>query len=545
MRDESLPSNNYVDSWLLSVRWFLLAGVLTAELLGLTVCFDTAALSADDSWWTRLAGNTPEFIRISLAFVAAFILILTPRFKTTLQEARKCSLEHLWRRWLLLHLLAFGAFYLTTLMVFENAVGGGHLSSGLLIFWASLGIAVLSLWFLAAAPLRYWFTLLFRERLSLMVAALVGMAAWLGGEITHQFWKPLAEVTFWLSEFLLRLLYSDVLSDSSKHVLGTPSFLVSIAPQCSGYEGIGLVIVFLALYLWLFRAEIRFPHAFLLFPIGVLAIWMANTLRITSLIAIGTSYSRELALGGFHSQAGWIAFVAIALCLIVITRRLRLFALIEKDGAITEFNPIALAMLVPLLVLMGSMMLTSALSQGFDWMYPLRIMMTAAAFWYFRRIYRQWDWNWSLQSIAIGTAVFVAWLMMEPAVDSGKDLSISITALPKGEAAVWLAFRVIGSVIIVPLAEELAFRGYMIRRLVTRQFENVRPDHFTWLSFILSSVAFGLLHDRWFAGSLAGMAYALALYRRGKLGDALVAHMTTNVLIMIFVFISGEWSLWS
>jgi CAAX prenyl protease-like protein len=110
---------------------------------------------------------------------------------------------------------------------------------------------------------------------------------------------------------------------------------------------------------------------------------------------------------------------------------------------------------------------------------------------------------------------------------------------------VWLTFRVLGSVIVVPLAEELAFRGYLLRKLIARDFENVPLDQFTWVSFIGSSVLFGLLHGRWVAGTLAGMAYAWAVYRRGQLGDAVLAHMTTNALIAACVLLQGRWALWS
>lgn len=103
----------------------------------------------------------------------------------------------------------------------------------------------------------------------------------------------------------------------------------------------------------------------------------------------------------------------------------------------------------------------------------------------------------------------------------------------------------LGSTITVPLAEELAFRGYLMRKLVRRNFESVPLTHFTWLSFAASSILFGLLHDRWFAGTIAGMAYALAVYRRGQLGDAIVAHATTNALIATWVIAGGNWSLWS
>jgi CAAX prenyl protease-like protein len=117
--------------------------------------------------------------------------------------------------------------------------------------------------------------------------------------------------------------------------------------------------------------------------------------------------------------------------------------------------------------------------------------------------------------------------------------------LSRGAAWLWVSFRVIGSIITVPLAEELAFRGYLIRKLVSPAFETVRVGQFTWLSFVVSSVAFGLLHGRWLAGTLAGMAYAAALYRRGEIGEAVYAHMTTNALIAAYVLWFGHWSLWS
>ena len=50
---------------------------------------------------------------------------------------------------------------------------------------------------------------------------------------------------------------------------------------------------------------------------------------------------------------------------------------------------------------------------------------------------------------------------------------------------------------------------------------------------------------RWLAGTVAGMVYALAVYRRGSLGDAVVAHAVTNALIAATVLCFGAWGLWS
>jgi CAAX prenyl protease-like protein len=101
----------------------------------------------------------------------------------------------------------------------------------------------------------------------------------------------------------------------------------------------------------------------------------------------------------------------------------------------------------------------------------------------------------------------------------------------------------VGSVVTVPLAEELAFRGYLTRRLIAADFEDVPLGRFTWLSLLVSLALFGALHGRWLAGTLAGMLYAIALYRRGELADAVVAHATTNGLLTAYVLATGSWVL--
>ena len=92
----------------------------------------------------------------------------------------------------------------------------------------------------------------------------------------------------------------------------------------------------------------------------------------------------------------------------------------------------------------------------------------------------------------------------------------------------------IASMIIIPLQtvipEELAFRGYLLRKLVAADFASVPFNRFTWRSFVISSAAFGVVHLSWFAGIVAGALFALAMYRRGRLSDAIAAHAIANEL---------------
>ena len=109
----------------------------------------------------------------------------------------------------------------------------------------------------------------------------------------------------------------------------------------------------------------------------------------------------------------------------------------------------------------------------------------------------------------------------------------------------WITLRVAAAAITVPIAEELAFRGYLLRRFISADFENVSFRTFTWFSLFASSVLFGLLHGRrWTAGAAAGALYATVSLRTGKLGEAVVAHATTNVLLAAFVLLFQKWSFW-
>jgi CAAX prenyl protease-like protein len=196
------------------------------------------------------------------------------------------------------------------------------------------------------------------------------------------------------------------------------------------------------------------------------------------------------------------------------------------------------------------MLITRAFSMEFDWFYPVRVLGTAAVIWFFwRSRLTRLDWAgiWSGSAIAIGVAVFVVWLGLEGILGNTGTASVipgSLAEMPAGWAAAWLVFRVLGSVITVPIAEELAFRGYVLRRLISSDFNKISP-RFTLLSFLLSSFTFGMLHGQWLAGTVAGMFYAWAMYRRGRLGDAILAHATTNALIAAYVLLFGSWNLWS
>lgn len=546
------PADSAVNSSRLLTRWFFLLGILVIELIGITFRFEAPAVADDAGWSAYLFTNSGEIWPIGFWVAGSCLLLLTPRLKAVLGALREQSSDHRWSAWLVLQILAFAAFVILTTAIFKTPTDPARLSASWLAGWAALASTTLMLWLLALAPGRFWLRLVRQEHTALLRGLLLGSGAWIlirpEGPLAQEIpWNFLAEPTLRLVYFLIGFVYSDLAYQPEIFLVGTDRFHVRISYVCAGYEGIFLIAFFVAIYCWQFRKDLRFPQAFWLFPLGMLAIWLANAVRIAMLIAIGTSYSRDVALQGFHAQAGWIALTLTAVGVIALSHRLRFFTTIQPASPVARTGAwLAAALLMPLFVLMAASMVTSAFSSGVDWLYPVAVVATAATLYSFRKAYRGLGWTWSWQAPAIGAAVFIIWMLLEPDADSSKAaLSQGLEELPTEAAAVWLAFRVLGSVITVPLAEELAFRGYLLRKLIAKDFEKIPLGQFSWLSFVLTSVLFGLLHERWMAGTLAGMGYALALYRRGRLGDAVVAHMTTNALIALLVLTQSRWSLWS
>jgi CAAX prenyl protease-like protein len=198
-------------------------------------------------------------------------------------------------------------------------------------------------------------------------------------------------------------------------------------------------------------------------------------------------------------------------------------------------------------MILGAGMLSGAMSGKFEWLYPLRFFAAAGALWVFRSTYSKLDWRVGWLGPGIGAAVFLLWIGLDRLMGArvATAMPLALGASSAAARITWISFRVLAATITVPIAEELAFRGFLLRRLVSPDFESVPFTRFTWLSVLVSSALFGALHGSlWFAGILAGLLYSFAAIRRGRIGEAVAAHATTNALLAGYVLLYGAWHLW-
>jgi exosortase E/protease (VPEID-CTERM system) len=499
-------------------------------------------------------------LQIAVVFLPLLLAISYVKSKETFQRV-SAELKIVRLRWSLLaaHVVALLAFLgLSFAQAGNNSILSGFTGAAL---WYITGLLTLGFAGCAFLPPQAALRLVGHTRWAWLYALaaaviaqrlIVSRTLWNGvvwNPAIDLSWKPATDLTFGMVNLLLRMILPNVIAERASMTIGTPGFNVQITAWCAGFEGTALMLVFGAAWLAFFRREYRFPQALLLVPTGMAVIWVSNAVRITVLILIGVWGAPNVAVGGFHSQAGWIAFTCVALSFAVFSRRLAWFnndAPAAARAQATTRNPAA-PYLMPFVVLMAAGMVSTAASSGFEWLYPLRVLAAAIALWYFRSRYSELNWRFGWLSMAAGLAVFGIWLGLDRFSGAHLDSAIGpgLASLSSGGRLTWLAFRITGAVLTVPLVEELAFRGFLIRRVISADFDSLSTRRYTYFAVLVSSVAFGALHgDRWMAGSVAGLIYAAVFVRRGRIGDAVVAHALTNALLAAWVLWSGRWYLW-
>jgi CAAX prenyl protease-like protein len=184
------------------------------------------------------------------------------------------------------------------------------------------------------------------------------------------------------------------------------------------------------------------------------------------------------------------------------------------------------------------------------WVYGLRVGIVLVALlvlWrYFAELKeapeaRASDW---LLGAGVGIVVFLLWIYLDfkplafapgkgfdPSSENGLDLGLVIV-------------RLAGAALIVPVMEELFWRSFLLRWIHHPSFLSVDPQGVGLKPLLASSVLFASEHRLWFAGLLAGLAYAWLYKKTGNLWVPILAHAVTNGLLGVYVLKTGAWTFW-
>lgn len=521
----------------MNVRSIALFLLLPLEGILLGLAFDAeAVLGRSGGWWGALGRVAPRVMPIAAAIATSGLILAGPRIRDELRampppppSGRRTA------GWLLAHLVALAGFIVLTAGLFGTHPPREHVGM-IVAAWAVAAALTAGFWAAALLPAKSARVVLSHTWGLVLASVTCGFLAWAAGQYTQYGWGPLRRATLVTSAAMLRPFDATAWCDPTDYLIGARRFTVQVNRQCSGYEGIGLACIALGGWFALNRAHFRFPNVLVLLPAAVTGVWLANAARIAALVYVGAHGSREIALGGFHSYAGALLFSCVILGTAWVAYHSPAFARLPPTHRTAGHNP-AVPYLLPILVIAAATLVIGMFSRdGDNTLLPLRTLAGLAVLFCFRRHTGGVRESFSAVPIFAGAAVCVLWVALTRTLN---DPTLRPSVVDPTWRGLWLGCRLLGTILVIPIAEELAFRGYLARRLMDPDFTAVRYADLSWPAIVISSLIFGLLHHAILAATVAGVCYALVARYRNRLTDAILAHAVTNALLAAGAFATG------
>ena len=156
---------------------------------------------------------------------------------------------------------------------------------------------------------------------------------------------------------------------------------------------------------------------------------------------------------------------------------------------------------------------------------------------------------WGLPSVLVGAAVFALWVGVELWLDYphlGSRVGYNpFDALSPANARAFLAVRLYGLILLVPVFEELLWRSFLIRyATTTADFRTIPPWAYSMTAFWIVAIAAAVSHTEWLVAFAANAIYLLWMRRTRSLFAVVVAHATTNAMLGVFILMTGYWIFW-
>jgi hypothetical protein len=183
------------------------------------------------------------------------------------------------------------------------------------------------------------------------------------------------------------------------------------------------------------------------------------------------------------------------------------------------------------------------------WIFPLQTVLCGALL---VRYWREYDFQPVRNFVlTIGAAVLVLCIWISPQEIFGAPRRLdgfdpTIFAENRPLLLFNLFTRFTRLVIVVPLLEEIFWRGYLLRRVAHHHFEKVPFGSFDWRSFGMVTLFFGLAHwgPDFVPALITGALYNLVAYRTRSLASCVVAHAITNLLLGVYILATRQWGFW-
>jgi CAAX prenyl protease-like protein len=216
----------------------------------------------------------------------------------------------------------------------------------------------------------------------------------------------------------------------------------------------------------------------------------------------------------------------------------------------------SLAWIAPFTAFMVLLVLDSSLQipQPWESLFRVGVLVVVIAL-FSRDVLKQLRITHFFGSVLLGLAVCAMWVapdLLIPGWRSHWIFQNSITGTLKTSIApvdlanpLVMALRFARAALLVPILEELFWRGWLPRWIVNNDWEKVPLGTYNVAAFLLTALLFASEHGPyWEVGLLCGLIYNWWMFRTKSLGDVILVHAVTNAALSTFVLVTKRWEYW-
>ncbi len=261
---------------------------------------------------TRLPSELNPFYLVDIAKAGLFVMVLfflVYREKLSKIEENKFEFKSVLFFGVITILITLGYFWLKEIVLVNTIF---FLSYSTLFASLLYLILFLMLFSLILCVYGYKFSKIFYKQFKKEIWIFIGLFIlifFLSNEV-QKAWFIFSSIVTKMVYFLLNLSSNPTINLNGKiPIIGLNDFIVGIDKPCSGIESIflfSILYIFAVCFDW---KVLNKKKAVLLFLPGVISVFFLNVIRVYSMILVGAYISKDIALGMFHTNVGWILFL--------------------------------------------------------------------------------------------------------------------------------------------------------------------------------------------------------------------------------------------
>lgn len=184
--------------------------------------------------------------------------------------------------------------------------------------------------------------------------------------------------------------------------------------------------------------------------------------------------------------------------------------------------------------------------------YTLKVAVVTGLVWCYRVAWRDLTPRPGPLALALavvtGLVVIAAWVGLDGRYPVpkflGKRTAFDPAALSPAARAGFLAVRLYGLVLLVPLIEELFYRSFLMRWMVDPDITRVPIGKVTLAGLGATTAVFGFSHPEWLPAVLTGLAWGWLVWQTRSVSACVVSHAVANLVLGAYVLATGEWKYW-